>query len=82
MQPKTKNKLTKTQGSVLINILLSIIMTGAMTLGMLLIQSNNYDNFWPTYWKQFLEGFCISLPVVSISAPLIQKFVGRFTEGS
>lgn len=74
-----KSKLSKTQSNILTNVLISIIMTAAMTLGMLLINSKNYDNFWPIFGKQFLEGFCISIPVVFISVPLIQKFVGQFT---
>jgi hypothetical protein len=73
-------KLTKTQGTILFVLLVSIAMTAVMSFGILLIRLGWQDNFIKMWFGDFLIGCCLSIPTGFLLVPLIKKLVDAITE--
>jgi len=68
-------KLTKTQGTILFVLLVSIAMTAVMSFGILLIRLGWQDNFLRIWFGDFLIGCSLSIPTGFTIVPLIKKVV-------
>lgn len=73
-------KLTKTQGTILFVLLVSVAMTAVMSFGILLLRLGWQDNFLKMWFGDFLIGCCLSIPTGFTVVPLIKKWVDRMTE--
>ncbi|RWY46076.1 DUF2798 domain-containing protein [Mucilaginibacter gilvus] len=76
---RTHEFLTKPQGYIITIILISVFMTAAMSLGMLLINLNEYTGIFSKWRKDFLNGCLIALPAGFILVPGTQKIIDFFT---
>ncbi len=73
-------KLTKTQGTILFVLLVSIAMTAVMSFGILLIRLGWQDNFIKIWFGDFLIGCCLSIPTGFTIVPAIKKLVDSLTD--
>ncbi len=73
-------KLTKTQGTILFVLLVSIAMTAVMSFGILLIRLGWQDNFLKIWFGDFLIGCCLSIPTGFTIVPVIKKLVDSLTD--
>jgi Protein of unknown function (DUF2798) len=73
-------KLTKTQGTILFVLLVSIAMTAVMSFGILLLRLGWRADFLKIWVGDFLIGCCLSIPTGFTVVPLIKKWVDSMTE--
>jgi hypothetical protein len=73
-------KLTKTQGTILFVLLVSIAMTAVMSFGILLLRLGWRADFLKIWIGDFLIGCCLSIPTGFTVVPLIKKWVDSMTE--
>jgi hypothetical protein len=73
-------KLSKTQGTILFVLLVSIAMTAVMSFGILLLRLGWRDDFFKIWLGDFLIGCCLSIPTGFTVVPLIKKWVDSMTE--
>lgn len=72
-------KLTKTQGTILFVLLVSIAMTAVMSFGILLLRLGWRADFIKIWIGDFLIGCCLSIPTGFTVVPLIKKWVDSMT---
>lgn len=73
-------KLTKTQGTILFVLLVSVAMTAVMSFGILLLRLGWRADFFKIWIGDFLIGCCLSIPTGFTVVPLIKKWVDSMTE--
>ena len=73
-------KLSKTQGTILFVLLVSIAMTAVMSFGILLLRLGWRVDFLKIWFGDFLIGCCLSIPTGFTVVPLIKKLVDNMTE--
>lgn len=72
-------KLTKSQGTILFVLLVSIVMTAVMSFGILLIRLGWQDNFMKIWFGDFIIGCSLSIPTGFTVVPIIKKLVDGLT---
>jgi Protein of unknown function (DUF2798) len=72
-------KLSKTQGTILFVLLVSIAMTAVMSFGILLLRLGWRADFLKIWFGDFLIGCCLSIPTGFTVVPLIKKWVDNMT---
>ncbi len=75
-----KIRLSKTQGSVLFAVLISICMTAVMSFGISLIREGLHSGFFAKWFHDFTIGCLLSIPTGFTVVPVIKKWVDSITE--
>lgn len=72
-------RLSKTQGTILFVLLVSIAMTAVMSFGILLLRLGWSTDFLKIWFGDFLIGCCLSIPTGFTVVPLIKNWVDSIT---